>query len=372
MTKQIDEPKTVWILGAGFSKPAGMPLATELLPLLIKRLGVTDDDDMSGWLHSLAARMRWLQYCDEAAGLRINIEQIFHYACFDALTHKLRQHVCKVGRGDGPDTPSNQAEAIESWLSWAEYSLVDVVVKKEGKSRLSKLKSWASAVRHADSILTFNYDTLAERALERAKKSWNHGTVLDADRRTGIPVFKLHGSVDWNIADRTKNLSKCDLLFDKPNLNRRKNRRRTTHVEEDCRLWRFRSRKQMSDWLSGRDLQSQSPKAWLQRPALAGLGPHKELHAVPGLGEVWIRAMQAVHQANRIVVIGFQMSDFDAMAQLQFAASMMKRHEGRRSPRMTVIDPGASDPAFSQRFLRVFGDVRFIPERHEGLDWSRL
>ena len=52
------DSKRVFILGAGFSKPAGMPLATELLPRIIDKL--PGDAEMREWLDDLRECMAWL------------------------------------------------------------------------------------------------------------------------------------------------------------------------------------------------------------------------------------------------------------------------------------------------------------------------
>ena len=49
--------RRVFIVGAGFSKPAGMPLATTLLPLLRAKL---DHDEMDEWLSGMSDRLAWL------------------------------------------------------------------------------------------------------------------------------------------------------------------------------------------------------------------------------------------------------------------------------------------------------------------------
>jgi hypothetical protein len=51
--------KTVCLLGAGFSKPAGMPLATELTGALLA--SNEWPDDMREWLDSLSQRVAWLE-----------------------------------------------------------------------------------------------------------------------------------------------------------------------------------------------------------------------------------------------------------------------------------------------------------------------
>ena len=108
----------VFILGAGFSKPAGMPLATEVLPLLVEELQF---DEMRTWLHGLRERLAWLSASEgQTDSFALNIEQVFHYAHFDVELHRLRQQLAPVGRADGPETPWKQGESVEAWLSFLE------------------------------------------------------------------------------------------------------------------------------------------------------------------------------------------------------------------------------------------------------------
>ncbi len=42
--------KRAFILGAGFSKQAGMPLATELTSLILAEEGLNEHEEMQAWL----------------------------------------------------------------------------------------------------------------------------------------------------------------------------------------------------------------------------------------------------------------------------------------------------------------------------------
>lgn len=232
--------KTAFILGAGFSKPAGMPLATELLPLVVERLQL---DEASDWLERLQDRVKWLSRNQDNGGpSALNIEQVFRLAHFDIETHRLRQQLAPVGRYDG-ETPWRDSETIEAWLSYMEEDLVDVLLDREDAASLDLHEDWAKSVRPHDVILTFNYDTLTERALDGAGKDWCHGPPRDP--RSGIPVFTLHGSIDWIVVSRFEDFTKCDPIFEKENQNLPAGN--TQHVEESCRLWRFRSRDQKQE-----------------------------------------------------------------------------------------------------------------------------
>ena len=355
--------RRTFILGAGFSKPAGMPLATTLLPLLRQKF---EHDDMNEWLVDLSKRLAWLTH-DSSKPFTLNIEELFHYAHFDVEIHRLRQHLSSVGRLDGPDTAWADAESVEGWLANLLDALRDVIFECDDKSDLAPISRWAKSVGDQDSVISFNYDTLAERALDAEGKQWNHGTPLP--KPTGTPVFKLHGSIDWIVAARPESLRDCDLLFDKPNTNR--TNEATGHVEEDFRLWRCRTRDQLRNWIEGRDLQLIPRGGTPLTIGIAGLGAYKEVHQIPGLGLVWTHAMRGLYSADSAIFVGFSMSDFDTMAKLQFAEVARARFaEGRPLP-VTIIDPFADD-ATADRFRRVFRYVNVIKQKHEEFDWSSI
>jgi len=357
------DSKRVFIFGAGFSKPAGMPLATGLLPLLLDELKL---DEMREWLDGMRERLAWLSGHDQQQGtFALNIEQIFHYAHFDIEVHRLRQHLASVGRGDGPGTPWKQSNSVRAWLSYLEEALRDVILECDEKSDLASIKRWAKTVNDHDAVLTFNYDTLVERALVQEGKAWNHGTGRDEDE--GIAVFKLHGSIDWIVAHRSESFRKLDVLFDKKNVKRSDGK--TGHIEDDFRLWRCRTPEQLKNWIEGRDLQLVPKGASPRTVGIAGLGAYKELYQIPGMGYVWVHGMRALYQADLAVVVGFSISDFDAMAQMQFADVVHARIRESRPLHVMVVDPFVNDSA-KDRFRRVFRTVDFVEIAHEEFDWT--
>jgi hypothetical protein len=364
-----------------------MPLATELLPLLKAKLDLSDE--MADWLGGVSEQLEWLRrheyeprskwprflrhFSRRFAGSKrepepftLNIEEVFHRAYFDIEVHRLRQHLSPVGRMDGPGTPWDNAEAIGNWVSNLGQALIDVILERDEASDLTTIARWADVTNPNDAVITFNYDTLAERALANAGRTWNHGT--QSNTNNGIPVYKLHGSIDWIVAHRSERFSQCDILFDKMNENRSDGN--TGHVEEDCRLWRCNTSQQLKTWVEDRDLQLVPQGASPRTVGIAGLGAYKELHQIPGLGCVWTRAMRALYDADLAVVVGFSMSDFDTMAQMQFAHVARARARENRDLHIKVIDPFINQAA-KDRFRRVFSSVAFIQNRHETFDWSR-
>jgi hypothetical protein len=362
-------PNRVFILGAGFSKPAGMPLATDLYQACSQWLQRQDflSPEMRGWLDDLQRRLDWL-FGDGHSARPLNIEEVFHYAHFDIEVHRLRQQLVAVGRNDG-HTPWSVGAAVKSWLSQLEQAVRDVILESEDRADLAPITRWAESLRESDTVLTFNYDTLVERAISNSGKTWHHATGRECE--TGIAVCKLHGSIDWLIADRREELGALDLLFEKQNTNQPDDL--TGHAEDDCRLWRCRTREQLREWIATRDCQLVQQNALHRNVGIAGLGAYKPLHQVPGLGQVWTNGMRALDNTHSAIVVGFSMSDFDAMAQMQFAEVARTRFgQGRPLP-VTVIDPGINDnPIAQERFRRVFRRVEFDNSRHESFDWTQL
>lgn len=88
--------KRVFILGAGFSKQAGMPLATELTPLLRLKFEKYNLEEALTWFASLDERIDWLKRTDNNSSPLLNIEELFDFAHFDVLAWKMRQQMCEL------------------------------------------------------------------------------------------------------------------------------------------------------------------------------------------------------------------------------------------------------------------------------------
>lgn len=189
---------TVLIAGAGFSKPAGGPLLRELL---------TDE-----WLvKSRASRIamdaiRNLLESSEAgpAGSRPSLEAVFTtiwdeqytgrklvvdgiaYPAGDLL-RELRLHLGSICADVRLDFRSSAARLYEEYLRQ---------LYQESRSL---------------TIITFNYDTVVEQALDRVGLEYSYGpskVVRFADKSrqravdkhgADVRILKLHGSVNWGI-----------------------------------------------------------------------------------------------------------------------------------------------------------------------------
>ena len=232
------DSKRVFILGAGFSKQAGMPLATGLTPLLRRKFEEYDHEEALAWLTSLDERINWLKQTDNNASPSLNIEELFDFAHFDALTWKIRQHMCPVGRNSG-DTPYSTGEADDKLASRIKNRILQMSNKQfgigiAGLGRYKPLDAipgsgrvWHNAGRalyRTDEIYVIGFslspfDTMARLHFagvmcERAKKrdvpksvvlidpcasdrEANFRSVFGPDVRI-VPIQKPAEEVDWN------------------------------------------------------------------------------------------------------------------------------------------------------------------------------
>jgi hypothetical protein len=291
------DPSRVFILGAGFSAQAGMPLATELTPLLRHKFEEYDHTEALAWLNSLDERINWLKQIDDTAPPSLNIEELFDFAHFDALIWKMRQQMCPVGRNAG-DTPYSTAETIETLLSYMEDDLVDVIWDQQQRSveKTKGIARFTDILRESDTIVTFNYDTLVEQSISRANRRWQYAFKVEGGQ--GTLILKMHGSMNWAIVprDQVANFG-YPLLFRKEDKNRTDTTPTPTgEAEYDYALVRIPDDK-LANRVQNRILQMSNKRYGI---GIAGLGRHKPLDNMPGSAQVWHNGGRALYQANEI------------------------------------------------------------------------
>lgn len=360
--------RRVFILGAGFSKQAGIPLATELTPLLLDKFKNDGNSEMLEWFEWLANRAKWLE---QAGGVSrgLNIEQVFELAKFDTVLWKMRQHRCSLGRNAG-DTPHSVAESIESWLSYMEYDLTDVILcaQEQAEQKMESVKEFSRHLCEDDVVLTFNYDTLLEKSFNDLGKPWSYG--FDGGGEKGTTILKMHGSINWKISPRNTS-SPSQLLYRKEDLNVTDHGSQAPKEPEyQYELVRVPDAK-VKQFISNRDIQWSETYSYV---GMAGLGAYKELDVLPGSGVVWHKAGRSLFQTEETYVVGFSLSPFDTMARLHFAGVMLERSQKKKLPEsIHIVDPNAAD--LQENFRSVFGsDIAVFPHNctAEDMNWEKL
>jgi hypothetical protein len=184
----------IFILGAGFSVAAGLPLADSLWQEVMKRV------QHEGWLQEelefqLSEYDRFRISRGDSPRSTIDFEDFLAFLDFEhALGLK------------GSDHFSNEGNRLQLVLKWL---IAQVLVERTPHpSRLPRCYlDFAECLQPNDLVITFNYDTVLEDALERVGKPFRlfpsryseikkTSGVIDSSKKE-IVVLKLHGSVDW-------------------------------------------------------------------------------------------------------------------------------------------------------------------------------
>lgn len=194
MTKTQHPGFRIFILGAGFSRPAGLPVATELYPAvkaLIEDQYGTDtkfDRDLN----------QYLRYCEDCGVSgqtkdMLDLESLMSYL---DIEHYLELR--------GSDTWSSEGNESQLMIRKA----IGKVIHDRTPDNLPDFYlKFAEMLSPRDIVLTFNYDLVLEAALAqvgkrfrrypyRFKEITQHGGIIDSDTEE-VVLLKLHGSLDW-------------------------------------------------------------------------------------------------------------------------------------------------------------------------------
>lgn len=310
---EIHLDNNVYILGAGFSRAAGMPVVSDFLNVM---------RDSTEWLareereDELAAVQEVFQFrlSAAAAALRTkldveSIEELFSLASargdsvlediiptalastlnFSAATNPSPELMLRYE----PGFPPNWGEPDkENWIRVPFYEYA--VAMMTGFFHLN----WIGE----DSIITFNYDTLVDDGLRRLDIPFRYGfeegsadywEMLRPDYKPHIRVnlFKLHGSVNW-AAPKPGN-KKIDVY--------------ETYAK-----------------VRGKG----------QRPLLVPPTWRKEFGGV--LNEIWSNSVKALESATRIIIIGFSVPQTDIHFKYLLSAGLQNNISLRS---IVVVDP---------------------------------
>ncbi|MFC4628025.1 SIR2 family protein [Promicromonospora alba] len=192
-TQDPDLTCRVFLLGAGFSKPAGLPLAAELLDQVLDVARTRWSRDGSS--HLERDLERYEEYlADTDPGQVFDLEQFGAWLDWE---HTLRLN--------GSDTWSDEGNRSTLQLRWA----IGHVLHRATPTDIPEIYlEFARRLTASDVVLTLNYDLIMERALDdvglayrrfpsRYSQAGDTDSVVDADHPPELLLSKLHGSLDW-------------------------------------------------------------------------------------------------------------------------------------------------------------------------------
>ena len=201
-----EELKTIriLILGAGFSRPAGLPLGSELFGAVRESIGRMHGPQA---IESEITRYKRYVYATEGTELTEDSIDFEKFLGFLDVEHFLRF--------DGGDRLTDEASASQFMVRRA---ISEVLHQRTPVTPRDVYRAFVGKLDTSDWVLTFNYDTVLESALEAegipyrlfphrfSRIHWGHNEV-DSSKEE-VVVLKLHGSIDW--FDRTVYDSKAE------------------------------------------------------------------------------------------------------------------------------------------------------------------
>jgi hypothetical protein len=245
-----------------------------------------------------------------------------------------------VGRNFG-QTPWQAAETISAWLTYMEQELSHAIWDAQQRADVAPIRRFTDLLSTEDTVLTFNYDTLVERALSERGQTWNHG--LNDCGKGGITILKLHGSIDWILLERKNvdQLEKFVKLFSKQDTNVEEHGHSAPQEEEYAwELWRAKDDGTCNSVIEMDRSGLTDIRYYL---GITGLGQYKPLHRLPGSAKTWVEAFKVLKEAEEIYVIGFSMSPYDTMVRFHFTSVVRTR----QNPLKRTVSGGDSKAAFT-------------------------
>lgn len=191
-----DKKYRVIILGAGFSKPAGLPLADELWRQILNRSKTLRG--RAGMLKGdLDAYIEYRRVCDgiELTYDTINFEEFLGFLDIE--------HYLELRGSDTWSRDGNEGQIVVKTLIGE--ILTNHLPPRQNIPEL--YLEFARRLQPSDYVLTFNYDVLLERALDAVGKPYRlfpdryesvsrFSNIVDISKDE-IIILKLHGSIDW-------------------------------------------------------------------------------------------------------------------------------------------------------------------------------
>jgi len=185
------EPDVVFVFGAGASYDDGAPLQDEILPIILS--GQLKDIESSATGQAVCGFLRDNFAWDARAGIYPTLESVFGF--LDYFINQ-NEHLSAA-------YPNAEIRAVKEGL----IKLIHYVISEKSNRRAMVYKSfWSAVLRHNAnlSILTLNYDTLLEEALQavdhRAGIDYCIHLMDHGDAGGGPGAFRImkgHGSLNW-------------------------------------------------------------------------------------------------------------------------------------------------------------------------------
>lgn len=173
----------VFVLGAGFSAAAGVPLTVELLNEALRRFAVECPGIYS----------RVEGYAKEAMGAASEALDIANLSFSELCTFLEFIELREYGGGERwSENGSREKLALRYYLA---KTLVSRTPRPDAVPDL--YREFAAQLHPRDMVISFNWDGLLEASLEAVGKKYTY----DRSDDSAVTISKLHGSVNWRLGE---------------------------------------------------------------------------------------------------------------------------------------------------------------------------
>lgn len=186
----------IFVIGAGFSRPAGLPVATELYSLVRQQI-VSRHGSETKFQRDVS---KYLRYCVDC-GFTGQTEESLDLERF--ISYLDIEHYLGFRGSDTWSAEGNEAQLM------IRKAIGDVIHSRTPlQDKLpDEYYRFAEGLSVHDTVLTLNYDLVLERALSEVGKPFRrfpnrfesvnaHGGTVES-KSEEVVLLKLHGSIDW-------------------------------------------------------------------------------------------------------------------------------------------------------------------------------
>ena len=300
MKEKRKDFQRVFVLGAGFSKPAGLPLCLELFDEIkkeAKERGVYDGlkTDLESFLE-----YQHKTKIETITENEINFEDFISYLDIE--------HFLQLKGSDHWSDEGNTSQLIVKNL------IARILYNKELEMQNKDLyEKFAEKLNHGDTIITFNYDTILESTFLRKGIPYRLFPDRDnSDTNGEIILLKMHGSIDWfdiSAYDREQISNRKYPFHMPPDHNIFARRKKPFHLEKildesyESPLQNIYKNYDLAEYLN--------EEYYTSNPPLIISPSHSKMVYLNPLTEFWRGNNKSGVASSTVTIIGFSLPEHD-------------------------------------------------------------
>lgn len=289
--KRPIRPYRLLILGAGFSVKAGLPLGDTLLEKIIEAAKFFDK---GRWFNILSRDIERVEKFQKSAGSaqKITLENLISFL---DIEHHLRLN----GSDTYNETGNRSQMVVRNLIAWVLWQQMN----KMSESQWSLYTYFANQLQPQDVVISFNYDVVLERAMDKISKPYRlaptWGPSGEANRNLNdeaVTILKLHGSMDWFDSYPFDGL--------RGEINRPSGMFRFLTTNKNSRLSYVYAISDVGNYFT-------EPKRWASMAPLIVSPSHHKIAYLTPLRDLWWGLGQSSGSNLQMAIIGFSMPSHD-------------------------------------------------------------